>query len=100
VKNEADLMQWLPSIAIFGGLEEPTLKRIIALLGEHHIDDEAQQRRGIGSIIGREVKSRGDLTEGEAQKVIKDLAARPKPSPEPEDDYVAAVAAQDEEAAQ
>jgi CRP-like cAMP-binding protein len=38
VKNEVDLMQWLPSIAIFGGLEEATLKRIISLLGEHRAE--------------------------------------------------------------
>lgn len=37
MKNEADLMQWLPSIAIFGGLGDDTLKRVIALLGEHQV---------------------------------------------------------------
>jgi CRP/FNR family transcriptional regulator, cyclic AMP receptor protein len=35
-KNVADLMTWLPSIAIFGGLETATLERIVAALGEHH----------------------------------------------------------------
>src|SRR5688572_16350941 len=31
-KDVADLMQFLPSIALFGGLEEGTLQRIIAML--------------------------------------------------------------------
>ncbi len=34
-KDVADLLQFLPSIALFGGLEEPTLRRIIDLLHEH-----------------------------------------------------------------
>lgn len=42
MKNEAELLAWLPSIAIFGGLEESTLKRIIGLLGEHHITPEEE----------------------------------------------------------
>ncbi len=42
MKNEADLLVWLPSIAIFGGLEEKTLKRIIKLMGEHHFEVEAE----------------------------------------------------------
>ena len=31
-KDAADLMQFLPSIALFGGLEPPTLERIIGML--------------------------------------------------------------------
>lgn len=42
MKNEADLLTWLPSIAIFGGLEEGTLRRIIKLLGTHRIDPETE----------------------------------------------------------
>ena len=42
MKNEADLLQWLPSIAIFGGLEEKTLKRIIQLLGVHNFTPESE----------------------------------------------------------
>lgn len=41
MKNEADLMQWLPSIALFGGLEEATLKRIVSLLKEHRCEPHA-----------------------------------------------------------
>jgi CRP/FNR family cyclic AMP-dependent transcriptional regulator len=37
MKVENELMRWLPSIAIFGGLQENTLKRLIALLQEHHV---------------------------------------------------------------
>ncbi|MFO0596926.1 MAG: cyclic nucleotide-binding domain-containing protein [Myxococcaceae bacterium] len=41
-------MKWLPSIAIFGGLEEKTLKRLIELLGEHRVE------------IGDEICKQGD----------------------------------------
>ena len=40
MKNEADLLEWLPSIAVFGGLEEKTLRRLIQLMGEHHFKPE------------------------------------------------------------
>ncbi len=42
MKDEADLLQWLPSIAFFGGLEVPTLQRIIAMLGVHHVVPEQE----------------------------------------------------------
>lgn len=61
---------------------DKTRARMFALFGEHHITDEDEQRRGISAIVGREVESRGSLTEGEAQAVIAVLAARPKPSKE------------------
>lgn len=35
MKDVRDLLTWLPSIAVFGGLEEKTLRRIIDMLGEH-----------------------------------------------------------------
>ena len=60
-------------------MSDRTRKRMFALFGEHHIDDEDEQRRGMSAIIGREVQSRGGLTEGEAQAVIAVLAQRPKP---------------------
>lgn len=70
------------------GAEKPVLPmaaktrgRMFALFGEHHITDEDEQRRGMSHIIGREVTSRGEVTEGEAQAVIAVLAARPKPAP-------------------
>ena len=57
-----------------------TRARMFALLSEHGITDEDQQREGIGRIVGHHITSRGELTEGEAQEVIKVLKARPKPS--------------------
>lgn len=33
VKNVDELLKWLPSIALFGGMEEPSLRRIIGMLG-------------------------------------------------------------------
>jgi CRP/FNR family transcriptional regulator, cyclic AMP receptor protein len=41
-KDTQDLRTWLPSIAIFGGLEEGTLKRVIGMLGEHHFEPGAE----------------------------------------------------------
>lgn len=60
-------------------MAESTRGRMFALFGEHEISDADEQRRGISSIIGREIASRKELTEGEAQAVIAVLAARPKP---------------------
>ena len=37
-----DLMAWLPSIPIFGGLRPETLTRIIGMLGEHHFEPGAE----------------------------------------------------------
>ncbi len=36
--NVEDTMKWLPSIALFGGLEEPTLKRVVAMMAVHHFE--------------------------------------------------------------
>lgn len=41
-KDSQDLRTWLPTIALFGGLEEPTLKRVISMLGEHHFEPGAE----------------------------------------------------------
>lgn len=47
MKNVAGLMEWLPSIPIFGGLDPGTLERIVGLLGEHHVKpDEEVCRQG------------------------------------------------------
>lgn len=42
MKDVADLMRWLPSIAIFGGLEPATLERLIGLLCEHHVKPDEE----------------------------------------------------------
>lgn len=41
-KETNDLRTWLPSIALFGGLEDAALKRVIAMLGEHHFEPGAE----------------------------------------------------------
>lgn len=65
-----------------GSLGEPitakTRGAMFALFAEQGIDDENVQRRGIGSIIGRTVESRADLTEGEGRRVVEHLRARGK----------------------
>jgi hypothetical protein len=63
-------------------MADSTRARMFALFGEHAITDADEQKRGIAAVIGREVESRGSLTEGEAQQVIAVLAARPKPTKE------------------
>ncbi len=35
--KDADLLKFLPTIALFGGLEDPSLKRIIAMLQPHEL---------------------------------------------------------------
>lgn len=64
-------------------MAEKTRKRMFALFGDHKITDEELQRAGMSTILGREVASRGELTEGEAQLVIAALRARPKPEVTP-----------------
>ena len=59
-----------------------TRGRMFALFNEQGIDDEDEQRRGISHIIKREIKSRGELTEGEALAVIGVLKSRPMPKAE------------------
>src|SRR4051812_14507385 len=38
VSNPEDLIKFLPTIALFGGLQEGTLNRIIAMLQEHRLE--------------------------------------------------------------
>jgi len=59
-----------------------TRGRMFALFTEKLPDaDEDEQRRGISTIIGRTIESRGELTEAEAHLVCQRLAARPTPQP-------------------
>jgi hypothetical protein len=58
----------------------PTRAEMFALFAQHDISDEDEQRRGISHIIGREIASRGELTDFEAKKVISALRARQKPA--------------------
>lgn len=46
-KDVKDLTEWLPTVAIFGGLSDGTLARVIAMLGEHRFaPDEVICREG------------------------------------------------------
>src|SRR6185295_4664639 len=38
VTNPQDLIKFLPTIPLFGGLEEPTLNRVISMLHEHRLE--------------------------------------------------------------
>jgi len=72
-----DLLEWLPSIALFGGLEAPTLRRVISRLGEHHFEpgvevcrqDEAG--RAMFLIRSGEVLVCRDLQGGRRLKMVR-----------------------------
>jgi hypothetical protein len=46
---------------------------MFAAFSERGIEDEEQQRAGISAVIGRQIESRGELTEAEAKAVIRSL---------------------------
>jgi CRP/FNR family transcriptional regulator, cyclic AMP receptor protein len=48
-KSVAELLQWLPTVALFGGLEEKTLLRLIEAMPEHTLE------------AGRQVCKQGDI---------------------------------------
>lgn len=54
-------------------LTDRTRGRLFALFAERGIDDADEQRRGISHIIGRQIQSRSELTEADAQAVIDQL---------------------------
>lgn len=37
-ENVDEILKWLPSIALFGGLEEPTLRRIVGMMAAHRFE--------------------------------------------------------------
>lgn len=53
-----------------------TRGQMFALFSELGIEDAQVQRNGISGVIGRPIESRGDITEAEAQTVIKALQMR------------------------
>lgn len=57
-------------------MADNTRKRMFALFGERDITDRDEQIRGIAHIVGREIESRSELTEAEAQQVI-DVLSKP-----------------------
>lgn len=51
-------------------IHDKTRRRLFALFGERGIEDRDEQIRGIAHIIGRQIESRSEITEAEAQQVI------------------------------
>lgn len=76
-KNVDDLLQWLPTIALFGGLEEPTLRRVIDLLGVHqgHADEaictQGESGRAMFLVREGEVVVCRDLPDGRRLKMVR-----------------------------
>lgn len=76
-KNVDDLLQWLPTIALFGGLEEPTLRRVIDLMGVHQAQpDEAickqgESGRALFLVRAGEVVVCRDLPDGRRIKMVR-----------------------------
>lgn len=56
-------------------LTDGTRKRMFALFNKHGITDRDEQIAGIQRIIGRPIQSRSELTEHEAQTVIRSVEA-------------------------
>lgn len=63
-----------------GPMTTKTRGRMFAMFAERGIAED-QQRGGISRIIGREIESRGELTESEAQAVITSLKSVPVVDP-------------------
>ena len=59
-------------------MRDKTRKQMFALFSERGIHDEVQQRAGMGAVIGREIASRGELSEDEALAVIRSLRGADK----------------------
>lgn len=57
-----------------GPLTDRTRGRLFALFSERGIEDRDEQIRGIAHIIGRQIESRSELSEADAQQVIAVLA--------------------------
>lgn len=67
-----------------GPMSTKTRGHLFALFTQKGPDSREEQLAGINQITGAEYASRGDMTEGHAQAVIKVLAKRPdKPKPPP-----------------
>lgn len=56
-------------------ITDRTRKQMFALFGERGIEDRDEQIRGIVHIIGRDIESRGELTEAEGLAVVAQLQA-------------------------
>ncbi|MBL8924164.1 MAG: cyclic nucleotide-binding domain-containing protein [Myxococcaceae bacterium] len=76
-KDTQDLRTWLPSIALFGGLEEGTLKKVIGMLGEHHFEPgtevckQGEAGRAMFLVRHGEVMVCRDDDDGTRRKLIR-----------------------------
>lgn len=62
-----------PEPATAKPIQPKTRAQMFALFSERGVTDAEAQRAGIARVIGHEIQSRSDLTETEAQAVIKSL---------------------------
>jgi len=62
-----------------GGLTDHTRRQMFAELTKHGITSPGVQRAGMSKILGREIKSRTELTEDDGRAVVLDLQARAIP---------------------
>jgi phage recombination protein Bet len=77
-----------PSASEPAPITSAQLTKIGILCGELGLTDPAEARREVGALIGREIKSRKDMTKSEAHHVIEQFtamvesqAAKPPPGP-------------------
>lgn len=77
-----------PSASESAPITSAQLTKVGILCGELGLTDPAEARREVGAVIGREVKSRKDLTKDEASRVIERftvMVEQPFPTEEPVD---------------
>ncbi len=71
------LLKWLPSIALFGGMEEPSLRRVIAALGEHRFEPgqsvctQGESGRALFLVREGEVVVCRDCEDGRRIKMVR-----------------------------
>ena len=76
-KDVEALVQWLPSIALFGGLEEGTLRRIIGMMSEHRFEpgdlvcEQGEAGRAMYVILEGEVMVCREKKQGERLKLVR-----------------------------
>jgi CRP/FNR family cyclic AMP-dependent transcriptional regulator len=76
-KDVDELMRWLPSIALFGGLTEDTLRRVIGLLGVHQaapgeaLCRQGESGRAMFLVRSGEVMVCRELSDGRRVKVVR-----------------------------
>lgn len=72
-----DLKAWLPGVALFGGLTESTVERVIALLGVHQVQpgdavcQQGESGRAMFLVRTGEVMVCRDLPDGRRVKLVR-----------------------------